>query len=178
MMKQLLTTTLFVMTSLMLGACHCKMCAVGLPGDACTPCPKPPKPLKCPPKKPRCELPCWPERPVKCVTTKIIRKCCHFEEACTDQGYKYKIEVCEITYQGLYSDGSSKIWTEVSRNPVKNGPTRVNSFKNKTEGKLNSKPPIRGSLVGDRCEGNCVQEKIQNLDTTIEQGVFKLMKSH
>ncbi|MDF1816544.1 MAG: hypothetical protein P1V20_30360, partial [Verrucomicrobiales bacterium] len=80
---------------------------------------------------------------VKCVTTQICRKCCHYEKCCTKEGYPYKIEVCEITYKSLYTDGSSKIWTEVSRNPVTKSP-----YGSKSKGKS----PGKHSLVCDRCD--------------------------
>lgn len=143
-MRQIFTLLLFGVMALTLGACHCKTCSVGGPGDCCLPCPPKLKPLTPPKPKKECKLPVWPDRPVMCVTTQICRKCCHYECHTTDEGYPFKIEVCEITYKSLYTDGSSKIWTEVSRNPVTKSASKKNGWK--------TKQPIRHSIVCDRCD--------------------------
>lgn len=168
-MRHFFTLMVFGLMAFLLGACHCKTCHVGGPGDCCVPCPTPLKPLTPPRPKARCELPRWPDRPVKCVTTQICRKCCHCETACTSEGYQYQIEVCEITYKTLYTDGSSKIWTEVSRNPMMKSP----SSNNKWNTNWKSRPPLRHSIVGDRrdTDGTDFQSKIQNLDKVITDRV-------
>lgn len=152
-------------------ALDCKTCVITGPSNYCKPCPKPPKPLKRPKEKATCEIPKWPKRPVKCVTTQIVRKCCHLECAKTCEGLPFKIEVCEITYKSLYTDGSSKVWTEVSRNPVIKSASDVGRSPraNRT---WRSKSPTKWSLVGDRCDNtNTCQEKIQHLDRHIEAGL-------
>ena len=155
-MKHFLTLLLLISVSLVLGACSCKTCHVGSPGGCCEPCAAKPKALKRPRDKVHSQLPRWPERPVRCVTTTVCRKCCHCETACTKDGYSYEIEVCEITYKSLYTDGSSKIWTEVSRNPVSKSPSNHGNvlgsgskFQNRT---WRSKGPRPGSIVAGRCD--------------------------
>lgn len=170
-MRQLFTLMLLGVVALTFSACHCKTCHVGGPGDCCVPCPEKPKPLKRPRPKARCELPKWPERPVKCVTTQVCRKCCHCENHTTAEGYKYQIEVCEITYKSLYTDGSTKIWTEVSRNPV------TKSASPKKSGRTwRSRQPLRHSIVGDRCDddGSSLSSKIQHMDKHIGQSVGQI----
>ena len=113
-----------------------------MPGLACTPCPKKPKSLPAPKVRKECHPIKWPQRPVKFVTTQVIRKCCEVEDHVSPDGICYQLEVCEITYKGIYTDGSSTIWTEVSRNPITTG--------SKTN---NSKKGLHiGSLVGGRGE--------------------------
>lgn len=143
-MRQILALLFLGALALTLGACTCKTCYVGSPGDCCKPCPVPLKRLTPPQPKKNCYPPIWPDRPVKCVTTQICRKCCHCECHKTEDGVPYQIEVCEITYKSLYTDGSSKIWTEVSRNPVVKGPNAEN---------WKTRQPRRFSLVGNRCDG-------------------------
>ena len=174
-MKHIFGLLILLSLAFSLGACHCKTCFVGGPGGCCEPCPKPPKPLKRPRPRPRCELPRFPERPVRCVTTQICRKCCHCETACTAEGYRYEIEVCEVTYKSLYTDGSSKVWTEVTRNPVTKSPSQQSGrpFRNLT---WRSKSPRRGTVVGDRCDdcGTSITHRIQRLDDNLEMGAARI----
>lgn len=152
-MKQVLTSLFLGAFALIMSSCsciNCNSCYPGLPGGACEPCPKPPKPLKPPKVKRTCHLPRWPDRPKTCVATQIIRKCCDYETVCTPKGQTSKIEVCEITYRTLYTDGSTKIWTEVSRNPVKPGAM------------LGSNHPPKHAFVKSRCaEDESVQYRIK-----------------
>lgn len=154
-MKHFLTLLLLFSVTLLLGACSCKTCHVGLPGNACEPCAPKPKGLKRPTEKKICPLPRWPDRPVRCVTTTVARKCCHCETVSTKDGHCYEVEVCEITYKSLYTDGSSKIWTEVSRRPVSKSPSNLDNnigpghYKNRT---WRSKGPLKGSVVAGRCD--------------------------
>ena len=147
-MKHIFTFLFLIAMAFSFSACHCKTCSVSLPGGCCEPCPKPPKPLKRPRPKPECHLPVWPDRPVKCVTTQICRKCCHIEKDCTKDGYPFEIEVCEVTYKSLYTDGSTRVWTEVTRNPVTKTPKRNGpNYRN-----LNHRSgPFKGSIVCNRC---------------------------
>ena len=172
-MQRIFNFTLLAFVALTLGACHCKTCYVGGPGDICKPCPKPPKALKPPRPKKTCEIPRWPERPVKAVTTKVARKCCKIECHCTPEGFPYKVEVCEITYKSLYTDGSSKVWTEVTRNPIVSSPTSLGRKGNRT---WRSKGPIKGSIVGDRTDhiDTPFQAKVQHMDTYIEGGIHEV----
>ena len=147
-MKHLITLLLLGATAVFFCACHCKPCSVSLPGGGCAPCPKPPKPLTPPRCKPECHFPVWCPRPAKCITTQVARKCCHREKACTKDGYEYEIEVCEITYKSLYSDGSTRVWTEIRREPVKNGPNRIGpNYRNYNH----RSSPLPGSIVFNRC---------------------------
>jgi hypothetical protein len=170
-MRQFFILVVFGLMVLALNACHCKTCHVGGPGDCCTPCPCPLKPLTPPLPKSRCELPRWPDRPVKCVTTQVCRKCCHCEPATTCEGYQYHIEVCEITYKSLYTDGSSKIWTEVSRNPVVKSPTNE-----KWNTHWKHRQPLRHSIVGDRrdTDGSDLQSRVQNMEKHVAESVCEI----
>lgn len=172
-MKQPFTFLFLAFVALTLGACHCKTCYVGGPGDICKPCPTAPKPLKPPRVKKRCELPKFPQLPVKPVTTKVARKCCKIECHCTDEGFPYKVEVCEITYKSLYTDGSSKVWTEVTRNPIVYSPTTLGKKGNRS---WKSKGPTKGSIVGDRTDhvNPPLQAKVQHLDTHVEGGLHEV----
>ncbi len=147
-MKGIASILVLCAMALIFSSCACMRCNVSLPGGCCEPCPKPPKKL-CPPRpEKQCNLPIWPDRPVRCVVTQVCRKCCRIEKCCTPEGYEYEVEICEITYKSLYTDGSTRVWTEVRKDPIQKGPKRIGR---NSQNPNHYSQPLKGSLVGNRC---------------------------